>query len=60
MSNASKNEKLLMSDEICFMCHDQAAFSKKTVHPPVAAMMCTSCHNPHSSNQQRMLRNRDI
>ncbi len=44
-----------MSPELCFQCHDKGMFTKKTVHPPVAAGMCTSCHNPHSTAAPKLL-----
>ncbi len=40
--------------QLCFMCHE--AFGKKpNVHPPVKDGMCTTCHNPHSSDQSKLL-----
>jgi len=41
--------------DLCFQCHDAAAFQKKSVHSAVAAGMCTSCHNPHSSDRENLL-----
>ena len=41
--------------DLCFTCHDKAAFEKKSVHTPVAGGMCTSCHNPHSSTNAKLL-----
>lgn len=47
----------LMSDPpgLCFNCHDQGGFTKKHQHTAVALGMCTSCHNPHSSNNENLL-----
>ena len=42
--------------DLCFMCHDRGAFSKKNVHPPVAGGDCSSCHDPHSTNAPSLLR----
>ena len=40
--------------EVCTNCHD--AFGKKsTVHPPVKDGMCTTCHNPHASDEPKLL-----
>ena len=40
--------------ELCTACHD--AFGKKSdVHPPVKEGMCTTCHDPHSSNEAKLL-----
>ncbi len=41
--------------ELCFMCHDDMTEGKATVHPPVADGECTTCHNPHQSDNPRML-----
>ena len=40
--------------DLCYGCHDKALFSKKTVHAAVG-MGCTSCHNPHSSKNAKLL-----
>ncbi len=40
--------------DICYGCHDISIFSKKNVH--AALMMgCTTCHNPHSTDAQKLL-----
>jgi predicted CXXCH cytochrome family protein len=41
--------------DLCFMCHDKAAFSKQNIHPPVAGGDCLTCHNPHSADAPRLL-----
>jgi predicted CXXCH cytochrome family protein len=40
--------------ELCYGCHDQAMFTKKDAHPAIN-MGCTSCHNPHSSKNAKLL-----
>ncbi len=40
--------------ELCYGCHDDSPFTRKNVHPAIG-MGCTSCHNPHSSNNDRLL-----
>jgi predicted CXXCH cytochrome family protein len=40
--------------DLCYGCHDKAAFSKKNVHAAVG-MGCTGCHNPHSSKNDKLL-----
>jgi len=40
--------------ELCNTCHTSIA-DKKEVHFPVAQGMCTMCHNPHSSNEPKLL-----
>jgi len=48
----------LMADPpaLCFNCHDKAKFNKKFRHTAVVAGLCTSCHNPHSSDNDKLLR----
>jgi predicted CXXCH cytochrome family protein len=39
---------------LCYGCHDE--FGKKSdVHPPVKDGMCTTCHDPHASNEDKLL-----
>ena len=40
--------------ELCYGCHDKAAFTKATVHAAIG-MGCTGCHNPHSSPNAKLL-----
>ena len=40
--------------ELCYACHDQTQFSKKNVHPAIV-MGCTTCHNPHSSRNAKLV-----
>lgn len=59
-STPHKNEKpeLSLSEEVpglCFQCHDDSGFKKKSIHTAVAAGMCTSCHNPHSSDNAKLI-----
>jgi predicted CXXCH cytochrome family protein len=47
--------------DLCFMCHDQGMFSgKSVVHMPVAGGMCTSCHSPHSSENDKLLLSENV
>jgi predicted CXXCH cytochrome family protein len=39
---------------LCDMCHSNV-ITKKIVHMPVKDGMCTTCHNPHDSDEQRLL-----
>lgn len=41
--------------ELCYGCHDKNKFEGKVTHPPVMGGMCTSCHNPHSSDTAKLL-----
>ena len=40
--------------DLCYNCHD-AFGKKKDLHPPVKEGMCTTCHNPHASDQPKLL-----
>jgi len=42
--------------DICFECHDEQAPSKKVRHMPFESGMCTSCHDPHQSDQAKLLK----
>jgi len=52
-----KIAKFLSSSQpdLCYGCHDQKMFTKKTVHAAVG-MGCTTCHNPHSAPNAKLLR----
>lgn len=40
--------------DLCYMCH--SPFGKKqVVHPPIAGGMCTGCHDPHGSEEPKLL-----
>ncbi len=41
--------------DLCYGCHDKAKFTKKHVHPAFS-MGCTSCHDPHASQNEKLLR----
>jgi predicted CXXCH cytochrome family protein len=43
--------------KLCFSCHDSANFIGKTIHEPVRAGACTSCHDPHGSDFPHLLAN---
>ncbi len=40
---------------LCYACHEEKGFQGKVTHGPVAAGMCTTCHNPHASDQAGLL-----
>ena len=40
--------------DLCYTCHDSFG-TKSVVHPPAQEGMCTTCHNPHASDQPRLL-----
>lgn len=39
---------------LCYTCHSPFG-TKKDVHPPVKDGMCTTCHNPHDSDEPKLL-----
>lgn len=41
--------------DLCYGCHDKTKFSKKNIHAPVAGGMCSGCHDPHSSDNAKLL-----
>lgn len=57
----SNSPKGLVSDiysDTCFMCHLKSKFSPPTysnIHAPVALGLCTQCHNPHRSDNPKLL-----
>jgi predicted CXXCH cytochrome family protein len=51
----SKTFKLTQDPpDLCYTCHEKFG-DKSVVHFPVQSGMCTACHNPHSSNQPKLL-----
>jgi predicted CXXCH cytochrome family protein len=42
--------------DFCFICHQRAAFSRKTAHEPVKKARCLDCHDPHGGGQGRLLK----
>jgi len=52
-----KNTFKLTQDvpQLCEGCHQGITGTKKVVHPPVKSGMCTSCHNPHDSDNPKLL-----
>lgn len=41
--------------ELCYGCHDKAKFYGPTIHAPVGIGLCTVCHNPHRSDNEKLL-----
>lgn len=41
---------------LCYMCHEDFNNQYTTIHGPVAGGYCTSCHNPHRSESEKLLR----
>jgi predicted CXXCH cytochrome family protein len=40
--------------DLCYECHE-SKIKEEHKHPPVEAGECTSCHNPHSSKNEKLL-----
>ncbi|MDA8099051.1 MAG: cytochrome c3 family protein [Nitrospiraceae bacterium] len=40
--------------ELCYGCHDKAKFTHTVVHAAIG-MGCTACHNPHASDNEKLL-----
>jgi predicted CXXCH cytochrome family protein len=45
----------LPQPDLCYGCHDKEKFTNKKVHVAIA-MGCTSCHNPHVSENAKLLK----
>lgn len=41
---------------LCFICHEDFSANYTHLHGPVAGGFCTSCHDPHSSKNEKLLR----
>ena len=42
--------------QLCYECHDDFSEEYSVLHGPVASGNCTSCHNPHMSKNENLLR----
>lgn len=41
---------------LCYICHEDLSTRYTTLHGPVAGGYCTSCHDPHRSESEKLLR----
>jgi len=41
---------------LCYTCHEDLSTRYTTLHGPVAGGYCTSCHDPHMSEKEKLLR----
>jgi predicted CXXCH cytochrome family protein len=57
LPHKSANKFLLVSDakDFCFYCHTKSDVAKNPAHEG-AGLLCTSCHDPHMSDIQYLLR----
>lgn len=58
---ACHNEKSLGSmvesqPGLCYICHEDLSEQFNYLHGPVAGGYCTACHDPHMSENQKLLR----
>ncbi|RME26375.1 MAG: hypothetical protein D6800_06420 [Candidatus Zixiibacteriota bacterium] len=46
------------SEYLCFKCHEErrGMFSREFIHGPVAGGSCTTCHDPHASRYDHILK----
>ena len=52
----SKMGKLNQSmPDVCYQCHDNFSDKYKVLHGPVGGGQCTTCHNPHMSENKNLL-----
>lgn len=42
--------------DLCYLCHEDFGTRYNYLHGPVAGGYCTSCHNPHLSEKEHLLR----
>jgi predicted CXXCH cytochrome family protein len=48
------NSLVMPEEQLCFSCHDFPQ-NKKYIHGPVSAGGCLVCHNPHASQNPKLL-----
>ncbi|MCP4646358.1 MAG: hypothetical protein GY852_01315 [bacterium] len=41
---------------LCYICHEDLAEQYNYLHGPVAGGYCSACHDPHKSEQEKLLR----
>ena len=49
------NELSEQQPEMCYQCHDDFSDKFQSLHGPVAAGFCTTCHFPHKSDHEALL-----
>ena len=40
---------------LCYQCHDDYSENYNSIHGPVGAGYCTSCHSPHKTKSEKLL-----
>jgi predicted CXXCH cytochrome family protein len=41
---------------LCFQCHEAAEIGSMETHKDAGDMVCTECHNPHSADDEHLMR----
>ncbi len=40
--------------DLCYACHEDYTYVYQNLHGPVDAGLCTQCHDPHSSKNEKL------
>lgn len=56
ITSSSKMGLSYEGDDLCYACHEQSDVSKNQVHQSINGITCTSCHDPHASDNYKLLR----
>lgn len=55
--NADYSHRLSQKQpDLCYRCHKKFQDSYNFLHGPVAAGLCTACHSPHRSKNEKLLK----
>jgi len=58
-NHPGENKSIVLTEnmpKLCYNCHDESKLKGEVVHAPFGSGMCTSCHDPHQSNNDKILR----
>ena len=53
---ADKKQLIMLKEDLCVKCHEDKTHQYAVMHAPVAAGQCMWCHEPHESDQPRLLK----
>jgi predicted CXXCH cytochrome family protein len=51
-----KKQLIMLKEDLCVKCHEDKTHQYAVMHAPVAAGQCMWCHEPHESDQPRLLK----